>query len=104
MGFLLAAVSVFLRDMFYIYGIVLSLWMYLTPVMYDVSAISQPLVRFVLTLNPLYHLIGFARTVILRHETPGLPQFVACAVPALLALAVGAWVFRKNQDSFVYYM
>ena len=43
MGFILSAISVFLRDMFYIYGIVIVLWTYLTPIMYDITMISSNL-------------------------------------------------------------
>lgn len=104
MGFLLSAAAVFLRDMFYIYGILLSLWLYLTPVMYDFSLIRQPLLRFVMSLNPLYQMIDFARTVILYHSTPDALRFAACGLPALLTLLLGAAVFRRTQDKFVYYM
>jgi ABC-type polysaccharide/polyol phosphate export systems, permease component len=104
MGFLLAAAAVFLRDMFYIYGILLSLWLYLTPVMYDFSVIRQPLLRFVMSLNPLYQMISFARTVILYRSTPDVLQFTACGLPAMAALLLGTAVFRRNQDKFVYYM
>ena len=37
MGLILATISVFLRDMFYIYGIVIMIWTYLTPIMYNIS-------------------------------------------------------------------
>ena len=104
MGFLLAAAAVFLRDMFYIYGIVLSLWLYLTPVMYDESIITQPQLRFTLLLNPLRQFIDFARTVILYHATPSFLQFVSCAAAALFALLLGTAVFRRTQDKFIYYV
>ena len=42
-GLILATVSVFLRDMFYIYGVVITLWTYMTPIMYDISIISVSL-------------------------------------------------------------
>lgn len=100
-GFFLAAVSVFFRDVFYIYGIVLSLWLYLTPVMYDPTVIGQPLLRGLIALNPLYAPIRFVRTVILYHETPDIGQFAACAIHAALALPVGALVFKRTQDRFV---
>lgn len=103
-GFFLAAVSVFLRDVFYIYGIVLSLWMYLTPVMYDIRMITQPLLRAVMQLNPLYQYIHFARTVILYRATPSLPQFALCALSALLSLLLGAALFRRTQDRFIFYL
>src|SRR5574344_551689 len=43
MGFILATVSVFLRDMFYIYGIITTIWTYLTPIMYDIAIIPAKL-------------------------------------------------------------
>ena len=103
-GYFLAAVSVFLRDMFYIYGIVLSLWLYLTPVMYDARVITQPALRLILALNPLSQLIGFARTVILEHAVPSVWQFAACGADALLALLIGAAFFRRKQDKFICYL
>ena len=39
-GLILSSVSVFLRDMFYIYGVMISLWTYLTPIMYDIAIID----------------------------------------------------------------
>ncbi len=103
-GFFLSAVSVFLRDTFYIYGIVLSLWLYLTPVMYDPAVIGQPLLRALIGLNPLYAPIRFVRTIVLYHQTPDAAAFAACAVHALLALLAGSLVFRKKQDQFVCYL
>ena len=40
-GLILATISVFLRDMFYIYGVIITLWTYLTPIMYDISIIPE---------------------------------------------------------------
>ena len=104
MSYLLAAVAVFLRDMFYIYGIILTLWMYLTPVMYDLSVITNRALNAVLRLNPLYQYMSFARIVILYHATPGPGRFAACGVSALAVLLLGCAVFRAGQYKFIYYM
>lgn len=103
-GLLLAAAAVFLRDIVYLYGVVLTLWMYLTPIMYDVSIISSPLLRAAIALNPLAQYIGFARTVLLLHRTPEAGQFALCALSAIGTLLVGLHIFRCNQDKFYYYM
>jgi len=103
-GLLLATVSVFLRDMFYIYGIVLTMWMYLTPIMYDLDVIGNPALRALLKCNPLYQYISFARTIILAHRTPSPRQFAAAGASALLFLALGATAFKRRQDSFIYYL
>ncbi len=100
---ILATVSVFLRDMFYIYGIVLQILTYMTPIMYDINMLD-PRLQIVLKLNPLYHIITFARTIILYHQVPSTQSFVICAVSALVSLVLGVIIFRKNQDKFIYYV
>ncbi len=103
MGVILATISVFLRDMFYIYGIVLTLWTYLTPIMYDISLIS-PKLQFFFKLNPMYHYINFIRRIILYNEMPSLASFGICAGSALIVLLIGLVLFKKNQDKFIYYV
>lgn len=104
MGFILSTVSVFLRDMFYIYGIVLTIWQYMTPIMYDINLISNPTLQLIMKFNPLYQIINFARSIILYGNVPTLGQFAGCAVSSILVLLVGVIVFKKNQDKFIYYV
>lgn len=104
MGFLLSAISVFLRDMFYIYGIILTIWTYLTPIMYDIKMISNDTLRFIMKLNPMYQIINFARTIILYHSCPTISQFVGCGLSGLVIVIIGAIVFKKSQDKFIYYV
>ncbi len=103
MGLILSAVSVFLRDMFYIYGIVMTLWMYLTPIMYDINLISVEFQKL-FKLNPMYHYINFARRIILYGELPTPFTFGVCALTSIATLIVGVVVFKKTQDKFIYYI
>ena len=103
MGFILSAVSVFLRDMFYIYGIVLTLWTYLTPVMYDINVISKSLQPF-LKLNPMYHYINFVREITLYGRIPQPFTWATCIVSSVVVLIIGVVVFRKTQNKFIYYV
>ena len=48
MGFILSTISVFLRDMFYIYGIITTIWTYLTPIMFLMSLSSNICIIIVL--------------------------------------------------------
>ena len=104
MGLLLSALTVFLRDMLYIYGIIIQLWTYLTPLFYDLSIIDNPIILALLKLNPMYQYVTFARAIMLYHETPAPELWFGCAVSAILVLVIGTVVFRKNQDKFVYYL
>ena len=76
MGFLLSTISVFLRDMFYIYGIIITIWNYLTPIMYDINIISNSTLQLLMKFNPIYQIINFARSIILYHSTSLFIQLV----------------------------
>lgn len=103
MGFILSAVSVFLRDMFYIYGIIIMMWTYLTPIMYDIKLISVEL-QTLFKLNPMYHYINFAREIILYGRIPQPFTWGVCLFSSVLVLGIGVIVFRKTQDKFIYYV
>ncbi len=103
MGFILSAVSVFLRDMFYIYGIIVMLWTYLTPIMYDIKLISEQLQPW-LKLNPLYHYVNFVREIVLYGRIPQPFTWATCAISSIAVLIIGVLVFKKTQDKFIYYV
>ena len=102
-SFILATVSVFLRDMFYIYGVLITLWQYLTPIMYDVSFIDSKLV-VLLKFNPLYWYVKFVRDIVLYHATPTLNVWIYSFASGLIFLVLGIIVFKKNQNKFIYYV
>ena len=104
MGFMLATVSVFLRDMFYIYGIITTIWTYLTPIMYDINIISNPTLQLLMKFNPMYQYINFARTIILYHNCPTLGQFLGCSISSIVVFIIGCILFKKKQDKFIYYV
>lgn len=110
MGMLLSALTVFFRDMFYIYGVVMTAWMYLTPVMYSLSMFESskaPYVKYlviVLKCNPMYHFLSFARSVIMLGNVPTLGQFASCTFCSLLMLVIGVAFFRSKQDKFIYHI
>lgn len=100
---ILSTIAVFLRDMFYIYGIMIQILTYMTPIMYDINMLD-PKLQILLKMNPLYHILTFARTIVLYHEMPSVQAFVICAGSGIASLLIGMIVFRKNQDKFIYYV
>lgn len=103
-GLILSTVSVFLRDMFYIYGVVISLWTYLTPIMYDIAIIDHPVLQTLFKCNPMYWFIYFARRIMLFNTLPELNAWIYCLVLGLGTMLIGIFVFKKNQDKFIYYV
>ena len=105
LGFVLSTVSVFLRDMFYIYGIVILIWQYFTPIFYVIDSLKPGIgLTLLFKLNPLYHYLGFARTILLDGVVPTQSAFLICGLSSLIVLIIGAIVFKTQQDKFIYYV
>ncbi len=102
-GFLLSALSVFLKDMIYIYGILLTIWQYFTPIFYDISILPAKL-QSIFVLNPLYQFLLFVRVIILEGKTPAMETTVASGLYAVTFFIIGCLVFKKNQDKFIYHL
>lgn len=102
LGLLISTISVFLRDMFYIYGILLTILNYVTPIFYDITIIPDTL-RPLFKLNPLFMFINGARTIILYGVSPSLVDLLVMFLVGFGMLLFGSIVFKKNQDKFIYY-
>jgi ABC-type polysaccharide/polyol phosphate export permease len=99
---LVATVSVFLRDVIYIWGIIVLITQYLTPIFYPVTILPET-IRQLLIFNPMYVYVACARNIILDGHLPSL-QLIGLAVAyAFGALIIGALIFKKKQDKFIHY-
>lgn len=100
---ILSALNVFFRDTAFLWGVALTMLNFLTPIFYPESIIpSEMLMAF--HVNPLYQIIYFMRTIILDGCSPTPITYLYCTLSVVITLAIGIWVFRKNQDRFVLYL
>lgn len=106
LGFFLAQLSVFFRDVQYIYNAVLTAWLYLTPIMYPVSMLekSKVLVFIVKGLNPLYYYVAQFRDLIYYGRLPGPRIFFGGWLIAFVTLGIGIWSFQRAKDKFILYI
>lgn len=103
LGLILATLNTFFRDAGYLYNVFVTVWMYLTPIIYPVSILPAwllPIVR----LNPLFHYVQYFRNVTLYGTVPSLRDNLICIAFSLLMLMIGLLVFRKKQNSFIFYV
>ena len=103
LGMLLAAAMVFFRDIQFLWGVLTTIWMYLTPIFYPVSALPES-VQAVVKMNPLYFYVTFVRTCVIDGVSPEPVMYAQCAIIGLVMLLIGAFVFKKSQDNFVLYL
>jgi len=104
LGLLLAQGTVFFRDIQYIYGAFLTVWMYLTPVFYPISQLPEKLAYLIRTYNPLYVYITQFRTIVLDGVFPASEMIVQGFGVSIIMLLIGTWSFLKNQDRFILYI
>lgn len=104
LGFFLAQTSVFFRDVQYIYAVLTTAWMYLTPMFYPIEILPQGLKNGVLNLNPMYFYIEQFRAVVLYGTMPEADLMIRGCVVAIFFLAIGITSFLKTQDKFILYI
>jgi ABC-2 type transport system permease protein len=100
LSLMLSALDVFFRDIGHLWSVWVVAWMYLTPILYPLDILSEP-VQAILKFNPVYHFVQYARDVMMYGVIPGLQANLICAGYACLFLLLGLLVFKKTQDRFI---
>ena len=95
---LVASFNVFLRDLEHLVEVLMTLWLYLTPILYDLSAVKDRLGPIVY-LNPMASLIQAWRDLFLYDQLPGLDIWPALVFTAI-ALVAGNVAFRTLEGQF----
>jgi lipopolysaccharide transport system permease protein len=99
-AYLLAALHVFVRDTAEIVAVGLRLAFFLTPIIYDEARLTGSRFRFLFDLNPLAHLIGAQRDVLLSGRSPRFGALVIVAAVSVALAVVCMRVFRAVEHRF----
>lgn len=99
-GLILAALTVRFRDIMHLYSVFTTGLMYLTPVIYPMSMLSDTIKKIVM-INPLTNYLLLFRDVMFNNAIPTLGSIVLGVVEMVLAIALGLWLFYRKQDGFI---
>ena len=99
-GLILAAITVRFRDIMHLYSVFTTMLMYLTPVIYPMSALPEWLSKLVM-LNPLTNMLIMLRNVMIYGMVFSWQSLVVAIVETAVCMALGLYVFYKNQDTFI---
>ncbi|MFI3136658.1 MAG: ABC transporter permease [Methylococcaceae bacterium] len=94
LGYLVAILSVFIQDLRQALGFLLTLLMFLTPIVYPIEMAPEEFAVFN-DFNPFYHLLDAYRGVILRDESPNAGFYWVAALSFGL-LYFGIVFFQKS--------
>ncbi len=95
----LAPLNLYYRDVKYVLDVLVTVWMFATPVIYPTKQVSGPL-GVILQLNPLAPIIDGYRSILLRGELPSPIPFASVAVLSVVMFAVGWLVFHRAEYAF----
>lgn len=98
-SWLLASLGVFLRDVSHVIGVLTTVLLFLSPVLYPVAALPaayQPWLK----LNPLTYIIEESRNILLFGHLPQWSDLLVAMVIGALMAAAGYWVFQKTRKGF----
>ena len=96
----MSSMTVFFRDLTHLYGVLLMLWMFMTPIFYPIDIIPDHLLP-IYGLNPLLHFLNLFRAMTMEGSAMGLWAHMVCIGNALAALCVGTYVFMRQQDRYI---
>lgn len=98
----LSAATVYFRDIQHLYGVLLTMLMYLTPIIYPLEILeNHELVLNIVKANPITHYVEYFRNIVMYNTIPGLEENLICIGMSLLALLIGGFVFKKSEGKFI---
>ena len=103
LGLILSALFVFFRDMQYLWGIMTQLLMWLSAVFYTIDSYSYT-VQCLFLLNPIYLYIRYFRKIVIDGTIPTIQFHLLAMAYALLAFGVGAYMYKRYNHEFLYYV
>lgn len=98
-GLWLAALNVQFRDVKYATGFIISLWLFITPIIYPTGLIS-PQWQIVYALNPMVGVIDGFRWALLGYGTPPNLTLLLSFVVSTVLLMSGIWFFNRMEKNF----
>jgi len=99
-GVMLSCVSVFLRDISHVLGVILMFWFWVTPVFYSIDMVPEAY-RWVCNLNPMTIYIEFYRSILFRANALDLNTIFIASGVSVLVFLIGYIIFIKCESSFI---
>ncbi len=95
----LAALNLFFHDVRFLVGVVLTLWFYLTPIIYPADIVPDKY-QILFDLNPNALFINAYRRVVLEGVNPGADRLLLGLGIATLTFLIGYYLFKRMEPRF----
>jgi ABC-type polysaccharide/polyol phosphate export permease len=102
-GLIISTAAIHFPDVAEMYQIILTAWMYLTPIIYPEKIIPEAYRFWFFNLNPMYHILKVFRMSLLDGVFPDAKTLIIAVTVSSLTLIIGWLFFSKRSDEFAYY-
>ena len=100
LGYFAAGFTVFIRDIPQTLGVLLNIWMYLTPIIYPATSIPQAWRNWVFWLNPLTAIVEVYRDMVLGGEIKHWGEWGVSCLIAIVIFCSGLFCYRRLRPAF----
>jgi ABC-2 type transport system permease protein len=100
-GLIVATFSAFFHDIIITYRVLLTGWLYATPVIYPIEIVPERF-RPIILANPMTHLVRLLQEPVYHARVAPLETWLIGAAVSFGALAIGWWTFTHWRDAFDY--
>lgn len=98
-SFIVSSITVYVRDLEHIIGVVLMAAFYGTPIVYKLEQLPSNL-QVIMQLNPMTHLINAYRDIFYYQQLPNFKMLGIILLIGLVLTIVGYFIFKKLQKGF----
>ena len=99
-----AVLNTWVRDFQHLQAVGVQALFYATPVMFPAALLVQHKLGWLLTFNPLYHLMMIVRVPMLNNDVPELSHYVASVVCIVFFLGIAVFAMRWARDRLVFWL
>lgn len=99
LGFIFASVNVYFRDISALLPLLLTAWLFFTPVIYTVDSIPQKF-RIFIFLNPMTGITESIRRSLLLQTTPDFTALSFSIIITIFIFIAGLVLFKKIEKGF----
>ena len=100
MGVLMSSFTTKYRDLNFVFGFIVTAWMYASPVVYPLSVIPEKY-RLLMSINPMVSVIESARQILFGFSSLRVEYIICSVIVTLLILIVGVMIFNKIERNFL---
>ncbi len=100
LSYLVAGLTVFLRDIPQTVGVILNLWFYVTPIVYPATMIPEQWRFWVFWLNPMTAIVELYRDLVLVGKIQHWQELGVATGVSICMFAIGVTVYRRLRPAF----